>query len=368
VAAVVDIALPAGAFYLLRLCGVDAYLSLVLGAAIPVAAVLVRFAWWREVDRLGVYVAAIMLLGLGISVWSASPRALLAREAWLTGFTGLWFLVSVWSRRPLAFLYSRPLLERRTAPAGTDWDELWERVPRFRRLWRAGTALWGVALLADAAVRVAMAYTLPVDVVPALGTALYGATSVVLIGITNVYYFRSGLYDRRSALYATASVSAGGPRPRPTLDDGRDLLVAALPCPGDLASALRDETYVALTTFRADTTAVTTPVWAAVTGDRLLMYTPERSGKARRVRRDPEVRIAPCDFDGTPHGPGLTGRARVLPRAELARVREALGAKYGLRFRWFTLILLLGRPRRYGGRAVGLEVLLTGPAPDRLRP
>jgi uncharacterized membrane protein (DUF485 family) len=47
-----------------------------------------------------------------------------------------------------------------------------------------------------------MAYTLPVDSVPALGTALYVATAVVLIVITNVYYFRAGLYDRRSALYA----------------------------------------------------------------------------------------------------------------------------------------------------------------------
>ena len=47
-----------------------------------------------------------------------------------------------------------------------------------------------------------MAYTLPVDTVPALNTALYAVTSLVLIVITNVYYTAVGLYRPDSALYA----------------------------------------------------------------------------------------------------------------------------------------------------------------------
>lgn len=198
---IVDIALPAGSYYLFRGVGLGSYLSLVLAAALPAAAALARLVWWRELDRLAVYVTAVMMLSLAVSILSSSPRALLAREAWLTGFTGLWFLASAWTRRPLAFLYSRPLLERRTAPPGVSWDLLWERQPRFRRLWQVGTLLWGIALLVDSAIRVIMAYSLPVDVVPGLGTALYGGTSLLLIVITNVYYRAAGLYDKRSALY-----------------------------------------------------------------------------------------------------------------------------------------------------------------------
>ena len=55
-------------------------------------------------------------------------------------------------------------------------------------MWRVSSVLWGVGTLADAALRVVMAYTLPVDVVPALGTALYSATAFVLIVVNNVYY------------------------------------------------------------------------------------------------------------------------------------------------------------------------------------
>ncbi len=47
-----------------------------------------------------------------------------------------------------------------------------------------------------------MVYTLPVGAAPALGTALYLVTSLVLIVITNVHYIASGLCNRRSCLYA----------------------------------------------------------------------------------------------------------------------------------------------------------------------
>lgn len=48
-------------------------------------------------------------------------------------------------------------------------------------------------MLADAAVRVAMSWTLPVAVVPALGGALWPVTFVVLQVLTNVYYQAAGL-------------------------------------------------------------------------------------------------------------------------------------------------------------------------------
>ncbi|MFC7184390.1 hypothetical protein ACFQMG_33045, partial [Kitasatospora paranensis] len=33
----------------------------------------------------------------------ASPRFLLAKDGWLTGVAGLWFLISIRARRPLLF-------------------------------------------------------------------------------------------------------------------------------------------------------------------------------------------------------------------------------------------------------------------------
>jgi hypothetical protein len=199
----VDIVLPVGLYYGLRAAGVGIYLSLVVSAVVPAVAVGYRLVRQRRVDGLAVYVLTMLVLSALVSVITGNPRALLAREGWLIGVTGLWFVCSVFARRPLAYLYTRPLLERggRVGPANTSWDELWDRLPRFRRIWRVSSVLWGIGLLADSAVRIVMAYTLPVDEVPGLGTVLYIVTSVVLIVVTNVYYALNGLYNPRSRLY-----------------------------------------------------------------------------------------------------------------------------------------------------------------------
>lgn len=200
---VVDFAAPTAMFYVLRALGVGLYPTLVVSAVLPAGFAVLRWFRSRERDGLAIYMLSMLVLSALVSLISGSPRFLLAREGWLTGVTGVWFIASMWAARPLAFHYTRPMLEgrRRLADIPGDWDELWEGLPRFRRIWKVGSALWGVALLVDSVVRVVMAYTLPVNAVPALGTALYVGTSVVLIVITNVYYVLSGLYDSRSRLY-----------------------------------------------------------------------------------------------------------------------------------------------------------------------
>lgn len=114
--------------------------------------------------------------------------------------------------------------------------------------------------------------------------------------------------------------------------------------------------YYALRTFRKDGSAVCTPIWLAPAGGQLYAYTPARSWKVRRIRRDPRVEFAPSDFHGVPHAAWRSGQARVLPAAELRTAKRAMTAKYGNKFRWFTIITLLGRARKRGGRAVGIEI------------
>ncbi len=54
--------------------------------------------------------------------------------------------------------------------------------------------IWGIATLIDAVIRLVMAYTLPVNVVPGLGGALWPVTFIALQVITNIYFARSGLW------------------------------------------------------------------------------------------------------------------------------------------------------------------------------
>lgn len=67
------------------------------------------------------------------------------------------FLISAPGRRPLAFVFARAALEGHRRFTDEPWDELWDQWPRFRRTWRTSSVVWGLGLLADAALRVVLA-------------------------------------------------------------------------------------------------------------------------------------------------------------------------------------------------------------------
>lgn len=183
----VDVVAPLGLYYVLRWAGVGVYVALLVSTLASAATTVGSLVRNRKLNGLSTYMTTMMLASIVVSVIAGSPRFLLAKEAWLTALGGVWFLASLRARRPLAYLYTKPLLEGRLGWPGA-WDELWERFPRFRRMWRVSSVLWGIGTLLDAALRVVMAYTLPIDEVPALSTGLYAATATVLVVVNNVYY------------------------------------------------------------------------------------------------------------------------------------------------------------------------------------
>lgn len=189
-----DVVVPVALYYGLRAAGVSVFAALLAGAVLPAVTTVVQWLRTRSLEGMAGFVAGIMLLGVAAALVGGSPRFLLAKDGWVTGVAGVWFLVSVRARRPLLFHGGRPLLEGRFRSDGTSWDVLWEREPAFRRIWRISTAIWGAAMLLDAAVRVVMAYTLPVDLVPGLGALLWPVTLVVLQLVNGIYYQAAGLW------------------------------------------------------------------------------------------------------------------------------------------------------------------------------
>ncbi|QYC40749.1 hypothetical protein Nocox_15670 [Nonomuraea coxensis DSM 45129] len=199
----VDLVLPMGVYYALRYAaGLDEQAALLVSSLVPGLSVAVSLARGRRPDRLALFMTAMILAGAAVSALVHDPRFLLAKDGWFMGVAALWFLASARGERPLAFTFTRFLLEGRVGPGREPWDVLWERLPAFRRIWRVVTVMYGAGLLADAAVRVVMAYALPMDVVPALGTAQYAVWVVLMQVVINVYLVPSGLYNRWSPLYA----------------------------------------------------------------------------------------------------------------------------------------------------------------------
>ena len=66
----------------------------------------------------------------------------------------------------------------------------------------------------------------------------------------------------------------------------------------DALSALDGEKFVSLTTFKKDGAAVATPMWIGRDGDHLFVWTPADSWKAKRVKNNPRVVLAPCSLSG----------------------------------------------------------------------
>ncbi len=126
----------------------------------------------------------------------------------------------------------------------------------------------------------------------------------------------------------------------------------------DPRSAVFAAQYVALTTYRRDGRAVTTPVWAAERDGRLYIFSNPAAGKMKRLRNSPRAAVAPCTWNGTPTGAELPATARILAAAELSAMWGSLVKKYGLLalpFRLYDLARGLLRMQV----SAGIEVSLT---------
>jgi PPOX class probable F420-dependent enzyme len=99
---------------------------------------------------------------------------------------------------------------------------------------------------------------------------------------------------------------------------------------------IQNQKYIDLATFRKNGTVVHTPVWFAEEDRKLYVMTRSDSGKYKRIRNNPQVRIAPCTIRGKITGPDYPARARILPAEHWGHARDAIRAKY-----WLTRVTFL---------------------------
>jgi PPOX class probable F420-dependent enzyme len=99
---------------------------------------------------------------------------------------------------------------------------------------------------------------------------------------------------------------------------------------------IQGQKYVRLTTFRKNGEVVHTPVWFGEEGNGLFVMTRSDSGKCKRIRNNPQVRIAPCTIRGRVTGAAFVASTRILPPEDWPRARQAIQKKY-----WLTRIPFL---------------------------
>ncbi len=97
----------------------------------------------------------------------------------------------------------------------------------------------------------------------------------------------------------------------------------------ETVGAIAESTYVMLTTYRENGTAVPTPLWAARDGDDLVMWTVGDSWKVKRLRRDNRVLVQTCDARGKKtSGPEVAGVGEVID--DSSRAADLIVKKYGI--------------------------------------
>jgi PPOX class probable F420-dependent enzyme len=92
----------------------------------------------------------------------------------------------------------------------------------------------------------------------------------------------------------------------------------------------QNKEYIRLETVKRNGQVVPTPVWFVVEDGTLFVRSYANSGKVKRMRNNPHVRVTPSDSVGKPRGDTIEGTAiRANGDVEI-KISQQLYRKYGL--------------------------------------
>jgi hypothetical protein len=194
---VIDLIVPLLVLYGLRAVGASLWQALVASSIVPIVVVAARFARRRVIDYAALFVLALMVFGIVLSLLTGDPRALLIRDSWiwmLVGVAGLWMLASVLYGRPALMVVFRSFVLTKVGPDGLrQWESRWDSDAEFRHGLRTLTVVWGVATVLNAVLHVIGAFVLPLDIAPLVLNIIWPVIAAPLTTFHFVYTKRKDL-------------------------------------------------------------------------------------------------------------------------------------------------------------------------------
>jgi hypothetical protein len=180
-----DVAGPLVAYSLLRSAGLTAVTALLLSGVFPALGVTIGFIRHRRLDVVGALVLAGIGVGTILGLVSHSARLLLVEGSVPTAVFGVACLGSLWTRHPLMFSFAREFTGADTAK-GREMTRLWQ-YEGYRRVFLVITAVWGVAFLLEAALRVVIVYRTSTGTALAISKVTPFLFAAVLVAWTIAY-------------------------------------------------------------------------------------------------------------------------------------------------------------------------------------
>jgi hypothetical protein len=110
-------------------------------------------------------------------------------------------------------------------------------------------------------------------------------------------------------------------------------------------SSLKHTKTVLLTTYKRDGTPIDTAVSLAFQGDRAFFRSYDKAWKTKRLRNNPNVKVAPATAKGTATGGALDARATLLDGEDARIAARALARRH--RVLQGVAVPLMHRLRRY---------------------
>ena len=174
--------------------------ALLASSVPPILWSLVEFARYRRIDAVSLLVVSGIVLSLLAMLGGGGVRFLQLREKLVTGVIGLVFLGSALINKPLIYELARASRRRKSEREAQEFEALQVHAG-FHRTMTVMTLVWGLGLLADVAVSVALLFALSVReyliVNPIVG---YG-----VVGVLSLWSF---LYVRRAKRHGEARRAA----------------------------------------------------------------------------------------------------------------------------------------------------------------
>jgi hypothetical protein len=210
-----NFAAPAIVFALAKkpLGDVDALLA---ASAPPIAWSIVQFVRRRRIDAVSMLALAGIALSLLAFLGGGGVKFLQLRERLVTVAIGLAFLGSAAIGRPLIFHLARATMRARSPTEAARFDAMRDN-PRFRHSMTVMTVVWGVGLLAEAAISVVLVFTLSIQryliVSPLVGYTTAGALTLwtFLYARSRMRRGRAAEAARIAAIGSPLSISAEEP-------------------------------------------------------------------------------------------------------------------------------------------------------------
>lgn len=181
-----DVALPFGIYLGLSAAGVPEVWALAAAGGVALARALVGWVRHREVNALSILLVVRFSLGVILAALTGEARLVLAKDTVVTALIGTAMLGTLLLAKPALYYLRRTFTTERDR-----WDRWWVTSSAFRRFIRKLNWVWGLSLIADAAVRAVIIYTAPIDVAALASQAIAALTILALLGWTQ--WFERGM-------------------------------------------------------------------------------------------------------------------------------------------------------------------------------